>query len=71
MHEEEEDYIHRFMAAGYFSKDDIENLREITEEELQKSIGVTKTGLLSIVDEARTDIHVVTTTAIQLTGRDS
>ena len=48
MHEEEEDYISRFRAAGYWSPDDVELLSEITEEELKTAIGVTKTGLLSV-----------------------
>ena len=44
MDEEEEDYIRRFNAAGYCTSDDVEHLREITEDELKVDIGVTKPG---------------------------
>ena len=44
MDKEEENYIQKFQTAGY-STHDVENLSQITEEELRTDIGVTKPGL--------------------------
>ena len=43
MHKEQEDYISIFAAAGYSSSQDVEHLKEVTEEELIRN-GVTKQG---------------------------
>ena len=48
MDTEEEGYIQKFEAAGYCMPNDVKNLREITEEELKRDIGVTKRGDLTI-----------------------
>ena len=47
MDTEEEDYIQKFETAGYCMPKDVKNLREITEEELKRDIGVTKRGDLT------------------------
>lgn len=45
MDEEEENYTQKFKAAGYITSDDVEHLREVTENELMTHIGVNKIGL--------------------------
>ena len=45
MDEVEENYIQKFKKAGYITSEDVENLSEVTENELITDIGVTKIGL--------------------------
>ena len=46
MDAEEDGYIDKFHEAGYYGEQDVENLKNITEEELKKDIGVYKKGII-------------------------
>ena len=44
----EEDYVSKFQKAGYSTHEDVENLKEITEKELEDDIGVKKPGIIIV-----------------------
>ena len=45
MDTEEDRYIDKFHEAGYYGESDVENLKNITAEELKNDIGVYKKGI--------------------------
>ena len=49
MDAKEDGYIDKFHEAGYYGEQDIENLKNITEDELKKDIGVCKKGIIFYV----------------------
>ena len=45
MDAEEDGYIDKFHEAGYYGEQDVENLKNITEDELKNDIGFCKKGI--------------------------
>ena len=67
----EEDYVSKFEKAGYKTSDDVEHLKEITEEELEKEIGVKKLGILACMAGCKVTTYFYFSLHLQATGKDS